>query len=330
MITTDVIPSMGAILEADDYGMVVTVLKTALELDVFEIVADGHQNLEEIAQAAGCNARGMSVLLDALCAKDLLGKSHGSYYLSLTSETYLVRSGHGYCVPIFLAWFQAREKFINFVETGKATLDLTLPEAEEIWASYASPDRVRLPELVGAAHKRWVDSGIPSRIYPGAHILDIGCGSGFKGFTLLQMDSAAHITCIDSPKVLEITKEVAELMGVSSRVFFQDGNVEREFPQNTFDVVLFGNLLHYFDPSSATGILQKAYRALKPGGILVIYSKAVDEERKEDAALLSMIDVSNCAPHGQHFTFSEYKSMLEAAGFRDAEQSKAFLISAVK
>jgi SAM-dependent methyltransferase len=270
------------------------------------------------------------VLLDALCAKNLLTKSNWAYHLSPTSETYLIRRGHGYCVPIFLAWFQAREKFISFVKTGNATLDLTLPEADEIWASYASPDRVRLPELVGAAHKRWADSGIPSRIYPGAHILDLGCGSGFKGFTLLQMDSAAHITCIDSSKVLEITREVAELMGVSSRVFFQDGNVERELPQNTFDVVLFGNLLHYFDPASATGILQKARQALKPGGILVIYSKAVDEERKEDAALLSMIDVSNCAPHGQHFTFSEYKGMLEAAGFRDAEQSKAFLISAVK
>ena len=36
MITMDVIPSMGAILEADDYGMVVTALKTALELDIFE------------------------------------------------------------------------------------------------------------------------------------------------------------------------------------------------------------------------------------------------------------------------------------------------------
>jgi hypothetical protein len=48
----DVIPSMGAILEADDYGMVVTALKTAMELDIFEIVAEGHHRLEEIAQAA--------------------------------------------------------------------------------------------------------------------------------------------------------------------------------------------------------------------------------------------------------------------------------------
>ena len=42
-------PSMGAILEADEYGMIATALKTALELDVFEIVARGARRVEEIA-----------------------------------------------------------------------------------------------------------------------------------------------------------------------------------------------------------------------------------------------------------------------------------------
>jgi hypothetical protein len=74
------IPTMGAILEADEQGTVVTALKTALELDVFEIVAKGPQSAEEIAGAASCSVRGMSVLLDALCVKGLLDKKKATIH----------------------------------------------------------------------------------------------------------------------------------------------------------------------------------------------------------------------------------------------------------
>lgn len=330
MIATTTYPPMGAILEADDQGLTVTAVKTAMELDIFEIIAQGNHLVEDIAHKANCSVRGMSVLLDALCAKNLLDKSEDSYFLTPTSETYLVRTGAGYCAPIYLAWLQARDHFIDFVRTGKATLDLTSPAAENLWVSYAAPDRVRLPELIELVHKRWTESGVAAQMKPGAHILDLGCGSGFKSFTLLQMDPAARVTAVDSPKVLEITKEVADSMGVTSRVIFQNGDVDREFAENSFDVVLIGSLLHYFDTPTAIEILQKVRRAMKPGGMMVIYAKPADEERKTDIALLSMIDISNCSPSGKHYTFSEYKGLLEAAGFREVTQPAIVLISAFK
>ena len=323
-------PTMGAILEADEVGAVATALKTALELNIFEMIAQGDQRVEEIAHAANCNPRAMGILLDVLCVKNLLNKSDGCYSLSSTSETYLIRTGRGYCVPLYLAWLQARDKFIDFVRTGNATLDLTSPAAEELWVSYAAPDRVRLPELIEIVHKRWTDAGILSRLRSGAHILDLGCGSGFKSFTLLQMDPQARVTALDSPRVLEITREIADLMGVTARVTFQNGDVDRELPEETFDMVLIGNLLHYYDSASVISILQKMHRVLKADGLMVLYAKAVDEERKTDPALLSTIDISNCAPHGQAYTFTEYRDMLQAAGFRNVNYCEPVIISADK
>ena len=323
-------PTMGAILEADELGVVVTALKTALELDIFEILAQGHLRLEEIARAASCNTRAMGILLDVLCVKDLLAKSNGCYSLTPTSQTYLVRTGPGYCVPLYLAWLQAREKFIDFVRTGNATLDLTSPAAEELWVSYAAPDRVRLPQLVEIVHKRWTDAGILSKLPSDAHILDLGCGSGFKSFTLLQMAPGARVTAVDSPKVLEITRDVAALMGVTDRVTFRNGDVDQELPAEAFDVVLIGNLLHYYDSAAVISILQKMHRTLKANGLMLLYAKAVDEERKTDPALLSTIDISNCAPHGQAYTFAEYRDMLQAAGFRNVKSCEPVIISAEK
>ena len=119
-------------------------------------------------------------------------------------------------------------------------------------------------------------------------------------------------------------------MGVASRVTFQNGDVDLELPDEAFDMVLIGNLLHYYDPRSAINILQKMHRTLKPNGLMVLYAKAVDEERKTDPALLSMIDISNCAPSGQLYTFTEYRDMLQAAGFRNVNYCEPVIISAEK
>ena len=77
-------------------------------------------------------------------------------------------------------------------------------------------------------------------------------------------------------------------------------------------------------------ILQKMHRVLKADGLMVLYAKAVDEERKTDPALLSTIDISNCAPHGQAYTFTEYRDMLQAAGFRNVNYCEPVIISADK
>ena len=310
-------PTMGAILDADNQGLAITALKTAMELDIFEVIERGNHSAEEIAHATNCNLRGTTILLNALCTMELLGKSNNLYWLNDRSETYLVRSGRGYCVPIYLAWLQARDHFIEFVRTGEPTLNLMAPEAEEMWVSYAAAERMRLTELVELVTERWTSLGMIPLPIRNASILDIGSGSGFKSFSLLPGNPDAHITAVDSPRVLEITREVAETMGVSHQVSFESGDLLTEIQAESFDMVIFGNLLHYFDLETVTSFLCKAHRALKPNGMALILSKGVDETRTFDPILLSNIDISNCGPHGEGYTASEYKRALITAGFKD-------------
>ena len=50
---------MGVIEEVDVVGLKVTVLKAAMELEVFTTIARGYHSLEEIAAALQCSVRGM-------------------------------------------------------------------------------------------------------------------------------------------------------------------------------------------------------------------------------------------------------------------------------
>jgi len=324
------IPSMGAILEADGPGTIVTIVKTAMELDVFEVISQGHQTVEEIARVTRCTVRGMGILLDVLCVKELLSFANGMYHLTPTSEIYLVRSGRGYCIPIYLAWFQAREHFTDFVRTGKPTLDLTAPESEDLWAAYAAPDRLRLPELQELATKRWTSVGMIPLPMRNASILDVGSGSGFKSFSLLPGNPDAHITAMDSPKVLEVARDIADMMGVAQQVTFMSGDALTDVPAESYDMVIFGNLLHYFDIDTNIQILRKAHRALKPDGLIVIYAKGFDENRLYDQALISNVDVSNCGPHGGHYTAAEYVNMLAGSGFKNVQHLEPVITRGTK
>ena len=78
-------PSLGVIDEVDAVGLKVTVLKAAMELDVFTTIARGNHILEEIAVALRCSVRGMRVLLDALCPLGLLHKVDSTYTLTSTA-----------------------------------------------------------------------------------------------------------------------------------------------------------------------------------------------------------------------------------------------------
>jgi len=310
-------PPMGVIDEIDAVGLKFAVLKAAMELDVFTTIARGYHSLEEIAAALQCSVRGMRVQLDALCPLGLLHKSGGTYVLTPTSQAYLVRGMPTCCIDIYLAWFQSRERFADCVRSGKPTIDLTAPVAEDLWVSYVAPYLILWPELAEGARTRWDAVGVNAESMAGARILDVACGSGVKSFVLAQADPNAHVTVIDSPKVLEVTASIAEAMGVAAQVTYQSGDVlEMDLGTEQFDLVFLGNILHYFPPDHMQAILRHVHSSLGPRGLVVIDDGVLDEERclAEDV-LLAAVEMVNSAPYAEFHTFSEYKELLESVGF---------------
>jgi SAM-dependent methyltransferase len=309
--------SFRVIEEIGTSGLKWTILKTAMELDVFTTIASGYQRLEEIAQATRCSVRGMRVLLDALCPLGLLSKSAGSYALTPSAQAYLVRTAPTCCVDIYLASWQSRERFADCVRTGKPAIDLTRPEAEDLWASYAAPYLLLWPELAEIVRSRWEAAGVTVQAGSGAHMLDVACGAGIKSFVLAQADPTVRVLAVDMPKVLAVTAQIAEAMGVAEQVSYQSGDVlHMDLGSEQFDIVLLGNILRFFSASHIQSILGKVHRALRVGGLIVIDDDVLDEERGPAVeVLLTAVFLVNSAPHAQFYTFSEYRELLEGVGF---------------
>ncbi len=309
--------SFRIIEEIDTFGLKWAVLKTALELDVFTTTASGKERLEEIARATRCSVRGMRVLLDALCPLGLLSKSAGSYALTPNARAYLVRSAPTCCADIYLALFQSRERFTDCVRTGTPAINVTAPEAEHLWASYAAPYLLLWPELAEIVRSRWEAADVTAPAVSGARVLDVACGAGVKSFVLAQADPTVRVLAVDTPKVLAVTAHIAEAMGVAAQVSYQSGHVlHMDLGREQFDIVLLGNILHFFPGSQVQVMLRKIHQALRPGGQVVVDDGVLDEKRcQAESVLLSAVFVLNSAPDGEFYTFSEYRVLLERAGF---------------
>jgi len=326
------VPSLGVIEDLDFWGLKYAAVKLAMELDLFTAVAAAGGRPEEIAGAIGVSQRGLRILLDALCPLGLLHKSEGVYSLTPTAETFLVRGRPAFCADANLAFWRDRDRLPEAVRTGRATLNLPGPQAEEVWAGLTASDLVTWPLRVETARERWALLGITAETEPGLRVLDAACGCGLGSFVLAQADPTARITALDLPKVLAIAAQIAEQMGVREQVTFFPGDLlEVEFPAEQFDVVLFGAILYYFSPERVTAVLRKAYRALVPGGRVVIRTVIADEERCQDEmALWLAVELLHDAPDSEVYAFWQYQAFLTVANFTEVTQHSNRLISARK
>lgn len=286
------------------------ILLTAAELDLFTTLSAAPATTAALATRLGASSRGVTIILDALVALGALRKQDDQYacpaeaarYLSAhTDESVLPMLRHS--ANMWRRWSQLTE----IVRGGP-------PAAPAARSPEETQAFIRAMEVVA----RPLAAQIATVVRPAAarRLLDIGGGPGTYTIAFLRESADLAVTLFDRPEVLEIAREQLTRAGMLHRVTLVGGDFDRDELPPGHDLALLSAIIHQNSHAQNVELYRKTWRALTPGGRLVIRDHVLEPDRtRPTAAAVFAVNMLVGTTGGNCYTFEEISADLATAGF---------------
>lgn len=239
-------------------------LSAAVELGLFDTLANGPRETDDIARAVGvADADDLTLLAQLLAAKGFLDPDGSRWDLTPVARRFLVSSS-----PASMATLVHRSPGPHHAWPAlAATLRTGTPERavrDDLDAMY--------PELVSAtsATQSAVASGVALELqerglWDGTGtVVDLGCGSGAW---LEALTTSARGVGVDLPHVLHVARPRLRRREVT---LVGGDYLSAELPVDTADVVVLAHVLRAEDARRARALVDRALGLLRPGGVLLV------------------------------------------------------------
>ena len=283
------------------------VLLTGAELDVFTLLSKEALTAGTIAARLGADGRALTITLDALAAMELLVKENGEYRTAPDAAC-LSADAPDSILPMLLhaaalwdRWTGLTRKIGGTPLTARSPADVT---RAFICAMHvvSAPQAARLVAAVEAGGAR--------------RLLDVGGGPGTWTAAFLRAAPGLEATLFDLPPVIEIARAQLAKDGLVGRVTLVGGDFETDELPAGHDLAWLSAIIHQNGPAQNDALYGRIFRALAPGGRLVLRDHVMDSGRtRPRAGALFAVNMLVGTAHGGTYTFEEIRTGLERAGF---------------
>jgi hypothetical protein len=288
-------------------------LLTAVELDLFTILHNKPATQEQICQRLALHGRGLSDFLNLLVALGFLHRTGGWFRNAAGADRYLVR-GAGSYVGGFLersnrnlypAWGRLAEA-LRTGEQQSGSDFATVLDDPAILAQFVSMmdalTHVLGPLLIEIF--AWPERG---------RVLDVGGARGNLAAQVLKAQPQLTGIVFDLPQMEPLFDDMISQYGLTGRVRFHGGDFfTDELPPA--DVVIMGHVLHDWNLEQRRMLVDKAFRAVCPGGALLAYDRMLDDEPEIENLVISL-NMLLVTEGGSEYPASELCTNALAAGF---------------
>jgi hypothetical protein len=299
-------------------------LKAALELDLFTRIAEGNWSLPALLRVSGMNERGARLLLDALANIGLLVKSPFEYSLSPAAETYLVKGKatyYGEALLAQLAW-DTRGQVAKSVRSGKAAGGVAAEGGQRLLAGHLGANWASWQSVVQESSEIWDQLSIGILSSSSVRGLGLGVEAGLRLLSLAQRDQTARLLIVDKSTALDSLRAVIDGLEYKAQIEFLEGDwLSATLPADSFDLAFVDSITAFRKLEENIGILHRALEALAMGGRILLRAWMADDDRKGPGWIpLAGLDLLLASVDGDIYTITEYRGMLEAAGFFEVTQ----------
>jgi hypothetical protein len=145
--------------------------------------------------------------------------------------------------------------------------------------------------------------------------IDVG---GAEGGLSVQLALAhSHLTggTFELPGVQKYHDAYVDSFDLADRLRFHGGDFFQD-PLPETEVMIMGHVLHNWNLEQKRLLVQKAYAALSPGGMLLVYESLLDDDRRSNTlGLLMSLNMLLVTREGFGFTGPECQTWMREAGF---------------
>ena len=319
-------PDCSRILDLIDSFRRSKAMFAAVSLGVFDKLERAPAKAADLAASLQLAPEPLERLLDACVGLKLLRRTGALYANEPVTSTYLCRDGERALVGYIL--YSNDVLFPLWSHLEDAVREGT-PRWEQEFGTQGSifEHLFRTPEAKGTflqgmhgfgllSSPEVVEAFDLSRFH---RMLDLGGATGHLAVAACERYAELHATVFDLPEVIETTRRYinrSELL--SNRVSVTAGDFFRdELPEA--DLIAMGRILHDWPETRIRPLLKKIFQRLPSGGAILISEKLLDENKSGPvAALLQSLNMLVCT-EGKERTLSEYRQLLEEAGFEKVE-----------
>jgi SAM-dependent methyltransferase len=286
----------------------------AQRLGVFEALGAGPLTSAEVATRVKADARGTTLLLEALAPLGYVTQRGGRYANSAMTAKWLPVLGDGmryFETMLWEEWAQLEDS----IRRGRPPLTGydRLAHNPERWAEF---------EAGMLAVARMTADEVVARVKlpPTARrLLDVGGGHGYYSVAFCRRHPRIAATVVDLADAVPAAERTIVAEHMADRVAIRTGDFWRDDLGDGWDVALLFNLLHGYPPDRLAQLLRRMHAALGPGGRVVILDQVRGKAASpigEAVARLQGLNMFN-ASEGRAYANEEIARWLTEAGFGD-------------
>jgi ubiquinone/menaquinone biosynthesis C-methylase UbiE len=291
------------------------ILEAAIRHRVFDVLDGGPQSLGEISQATGASERGLAAILNCLVGLEFLTKDGDKYAVTPESSTFLVTTKPSFQGGIIRHTSEhLLPKWLSLTEvvaTGRPAQSVNQQGPGSDFFEKFVTDIFPMSYHVAQELAAHLELGEAS-------VLDLAAGSGVWGIALAQSSIGVHVTSVDWPGVLPVTRKTVARFGLFDRFTFVEGDLQQADFGAGHDIATLGHILHSEGVERSKELLAKTHKALAPGGTIAIAEFLVNADRTGPVqGLIFAINMLVNTDSGGTYSFEEISAWLLEAGFTD-------------
>jgi len=311
------------------------VMLSACELGVFEAIGDGALTSAEVARKKKLDPEATGILLGALVGLGLLTHSKGKYRNAPDVKKFLTAEGEGGLSCIIRHMNHMYESWQSLDDIVKKGRPKKRPTPKVL------TDRKRNHDFICGMF----EIGFDTAKLIGKHIdfrgvrkfLDIGGGPAQYPIALSGMSPHTKFTVADYQNTIKVARRYVKSYGLTDRITLKTCDffdVKDLGVGDDFDIALLSQVLHAASDSKCVELIGKTYRALKPGGRIIINENARDAGGMSPPPPLVFAVNMLVNNYGRTFTVTELKDWLKDAGFTKVKSrrlhERSVLVEGVK